>query len=76
MKNIIFISLIFSINIFSQDNIKYSKTILKKDLEKHLTIIASDSLEGRETGKKGQKIAAEYLKYARDRLENVLGISI
>ena len=62
MKNIIFISLIFSINIFSQDNIKYSKTILKKDLEKHLTIIASDSLEGRETGKKGQKIAAEYLK--------------
>ena len=62
MKNIIFISLIFSINIFSQDNIKYSKTILKKDLEKHLTIIASDSLEGRETGKKGQKMAAEYLK--------------
>ena len=62
MKNIIFISLIFSINIFSQDNIKYSKTILKKDLEKHLTILSSDSLEGRETGKKGQKIAAEYLK--------------
>ena len=62
MKNIIFISLIFSINIFSQDNIKYSKTILQKDLEKHLTILASDSLEGRETGKKGQKMAAEYLK--------------
>ena len=62
MKNIIFISLIFSINIFSQDNIKYSKTILKKDLEKHLTILSSDSLEGRETGKKGQKMAAEYLK--------------
>ena len=62
MKNIIFISLVFSINIFSQDNIKYSKTILKKDLEKHLTILSSDSLEGRETGKKGQKIAAEYLK--------------
>jgi len=62
MKNIIFISLIFSINLFSQDNIKYSKSILQKDLEKHLTIIASDSLEGRETGKKGQKMAAEYLK--------------
>ena len=62
MKNIIFISLIFSINLFSQDNIKYSKTILKKDLERHLTILASDSLEGRETGKKGQKMAAEYLK--------------
>ena len=62
MKNIIFISLIFSINLFSQDNIKYSKTILKKDLERHLIILASDSLEGRETGKKGQKMAAEYLK--------------
>ena len=62
MKKIIFISLIFYINLYSQDNIKYSKTILKKDLEKHLTFLASDSLEGRETGKKGQKIAAEYLK--------------
>ena len=62
MKNLIFISLIFSINLFSQDNIKYSKTILKKDLEKHLIVLASDSLEGRETGKKGQKMAAEYLK--------------
>ena len=62
MKNIIFLCLIFNINLFSQDNIKYSKTILKKDLEKHLIILASDSLEGRETGKKGQKMAAEYLK--------------
>ena len=62
MKNIIFLCLIFNINIYSQDNIKYSKSILKKDLEKHLIILASDSLEGRETGKKGQKMAAEYLK--------------
>ena len=62
MKKLIFISLIFSINIYSQDNIKYSKTILKKDLKKHLTVLASDSLEGRETGKKGQKMAAEYLR--------------
>jgi len=62
MKNLLFFCLILSINLFSQDNIKYSKTILKKDLERHLIILASDSLEGRETGKKGQKMAAEYLK--------------
>ena len=61
-KYIIIILLLFSIKLFSQDNIRFSKTILKKDLEKHLYILASDSLEGRETGKKGQKMAAEYLK--------------
>ena len=46
---------------FSQENIRFSKTILEDDLKKHLTILASDSLEGRETGKKGQKMAAEYI---------------
>ena len=61
-KYIIIILLLFSFKLFSQDNIKFSKTILKKDLEKHLNILASDSLEGRETGKKGQKMAAEYIK--------------
>ena len=40
---------------------KYAKTITKKDLKKHLTIIASDSMEGRETGKPGQKMAADYI---------------
>ncbi|WKV13566.1 M28 family peptidase [Marivirga harenae] len=41
---------------------KYAKTITDEDLTRHLTLLASDSLEGRETGKKGQKIAAEYIK--------------
>ena len=59
MKNIFFLCLILNINLFSQDNLKYSKSILKKDLEKHLIILSSDSLGGRETGKKGQKMAAE-----------------
>ncbi len=39
-----------------------SKTIKPADLEKHLTILASDEYEGRETGQKGQKMAAEYIK--------------
>jgi len=62
MKNIIFLLFIgLSINTFSQNNVKFSKTINAADLEKHLNILASDSLEGRETGKKGQKMAADYI---------------
>ena len=62
MKKIIFIFFIgISISSFSQDNIKYSETIIASDLERHLNILASDSLEGRETGKVGQKMAADYI---------------
>ncbi|MEO9475479.1 MAG: M28 family peptidase [Cyclobacteriaceae bacterium] len=52
-----------SLTIFSQDKkaIKYAETITQKDLKAHLSILASDSLEGRETGMKGQKMAAEYI---------------
>lgn len=42
--------------------IKYSKLINKIDLFNDLSILASDSLEGRETAKAGQKKAAEYIK--------------
>ena len=37
-------------------------TITAADLRRHLTIIAADDMEGRETGQPGQKRAAEYLK--------------
>ena len=47
--------------LFGQENIKFSKTIITEDLKRHLTILSSDSLEGRETGKKGQKMAADYI---------------
>lgn len=40
---------------------KYINTITSKDLIKHLTIVASDEMQGRETGSKGQKKAGEYL---------------
>jgi hypothetical protein len=40
---------------------KYANTIKAEDLSKHLHIIASDEYEGRETGKKGQKMAMNYL---------------
>lgn len=60
----IFITL-FAISFYanSQDKkaVKYAKTITQKDLRDHLSILASDSLEGRETGMRGQKMAASYI---------------
>ena len=40
----------------------YSKYIKAAELKKHLTILASDDFEGRETTTKGQKKAANYIK--------------
>lgn len=40
---------------------KYANTIQVKDLKEHLTVLASDEYEGRETGRKGQKMAAKYI---------------
>ena len=41
--------------------VKYANSITPEDLRRHLTILASDEFEGRETGKKGQKMAAKYI---------------
>jgi Zn-dependent M28 family amino/carboxypeptidase len=41
---------------------KYAATITTSDLKKHLTIIASDEMEGRETGTEGQRKAASYIE--------------
>jgi hypothetical protein len=41
---------------------KYAAYIDKEDLKKHLTIIASDEYEGRETAMPGQKKAAAYIE--------------
>ena len=46
----------------------YAKTITSDDLKEHLYIYASDEFEGRETGKPGQKKAADYLRnYYKDK---------
>lgn len=42
--------------------LKYAKSIQKEALKKHLEVLASDEYEGRETGERGQKMAAEYIK--------------
>ena len=41
---------------------RYASTITETDLRAHLTILASDAYEGRETGMKGQKMAATYIE--------------
>ena len=61
MKKTLALLLFIPSVLFAQENIKFSKTITSEDLEKHLNILASDSLEGRETGQKGQKMAADYI---------------
>ncbi|MEW6467721.1 MAG: M28 family peptidase [Bacteroidota bacterium] len=41
--------------------ILYGNTITSADLKKHLSVLASDAYEGRETGKEGQKKSAKYI---------------
>ena len=40
---------------------RYASTISIVDLQRHLLVLTSDSLQGRETGEKGQRKAARYL---------------
>ena len=41
--------------------VQFANTITKGELERHLSILASDEFEGRETGTEGQKKAANYI---------------
>ncbi len=45
-----------------EEAMKYANTITKEDLYDDLSILASDALEGRETGTRGQKMAAAYIR--------------
>jgi hypothetical protein len=50
------------------DPTKYAKLITAEDAKKHLSIIASDAFEGRETGKPGADKAAHYIEAEFKRL--------
>ncbi len=56
--------LFLSISAFAQDAqvVTYANSIQAADLRRHLTYLASDEMEGRDTGEKGQKLAADYLR--------------
>ena len=65
MKKISILPLLFmGASVFAQvdDAAKYAGIIRTSELQKHLTIIASDEMEGRETGTRGQRMAAEYIE--------------
>ena len=61
MKKYIILILVIPFFSFAQENLSYANSINNKDLYKHIEVLSSDSLEGRETGKPGQKMAAEYI---------------
>ena len=56
--------LITSTNVVAQNAEiqKYGNRITANDLREYLTILSSDALEGRETGKRGQKMAAAFIR--------------
>lgn len=56
-------ALLLNSNGMAQDKtaLKYGGSITKEDAYKHLSILASDDYEGRETGKSGAWKAAEYI---------------
>ena len=61
---VLFLIFIFPYNLFSQTDaaLKYAESITQADLKKHLTVVASAEMEGRETGTEGQRKAAAYIK--------------
>ncbi|HEY3401982.1 MAG TPA: arginyl aminopeptidase, partial [Ohtaekwangia sp.] len=67
MKKYILVALALIVagsNLFAQDVVakKYGDLITPEDLKENLSILASDAMEGRETGKRGQKMAAAFIK--------------
>jgi len=57
-------AVLFALGACAQDKtaVKFSQSISKDNAYKHLSILASDEYEGRETGKKGAWMAADYIK--------------
>jgi hypothetical protein len=55
---------------WSQENpaVKYASLITTADLKENLSILASDALEGRKTGTRGQKMAAAFISFYFEQL--------
>jgi hypothetical protein len=47
---------------------RYASSITEGELRTHLTVLASDEYQGRDTGKEGQKMAAAYLRQQFERM--------
>jgi hypothetical protein len=66
MRNLLFVFLCaLSLTLYAQKGAKperYAKTVTATDIKKHLYIIASPEMEGRETATEGQRKAAAYIE--------------
>lgn len=64
LKLFVIVGLISCFGLYAQDPVatRYGNMITEADLKENLSILASDALEGRETGKRGQKMAAAFIK--------------
>lgn len=62
---ILLLSFVSFVSLAQQDPtaVKYGSTITAADLKANLSIVASDAMEGRETGKRGQKMAAAFIAF-------------
>ena len=47
---------------FEHASVQFSKTIEASDMKAHISFLADDLLEGRETGERGQRLAARYIR--------------
>lgn len=56
--------LVVTLSSYAQDDAarQYGEQVSEEMLRENLSILASDALEGRETGKRGQKMAAAFIK--------------
>lgn len=57
-------AVVFSFVLVAQDPVakRYGETITPEDLKENLSILASDAMEGRETGTRGQRMAAAFIR--------------
>lgn len=72
LKIVVFSWLLLSfVELTAQDPIaqKYGNMISASELKEYLSILASDAMEGRETGKRGQKMAAAFIRAHFEDLE-------
>ncbi len=72
MKRIQLLILLFAVSFGAfaqyQEAMKYAETITVEDLYDNLSILASDAMEGRETGERGQKMAAAFIAYSFEQI--------
>jgi len=69
------IALSFPLLSFSQNysNIDFAHRISEKDLKKNIQVLTSNKMQGRETGTKGQKLAANYI-YSQFKMIGLKGL--